>query len=101
MFHKVRCAAHTLQLAVNAAVREDDKARALLATLNTTVNVFRRSCLWTERLKELCGKDLVPAAGTRWNSLVAALIRLTEVSTVEGYLALALVNSVLSVIYVP
>lgn len=85
LFHRVRCAAHTLQLAVNTAMREDDKAKSLLATLNTVVNVFRRSCLWTERLKELCGKELVPAAGTRWSSLVAALRRLTEVSTVQCY----------------
>ncbi|XP_077526945.1 zinc finger BED domain-containing protein 4-like isoform X1 [Haemaphysalis longicornis] len=65
LFHRVRCAAHTLQLAVNSAMGEDDKAQGLLATLNTVVNVFRRSCLWTERLKKLCGKDVVPAAGTR------------------------------------
>ncbi|XP_049519179.1 zinc finger BED domain-containing protein 4-like [Dermacentor silvarum] len=78
-FHRVRCAAHTLQLAVNAALRKDEGAKEILALINATVNVFRRSCYWTERLKVLCGKDLIPPAGTRWNSLVAALKRLTEI----------------------
>lgn len=59
-FHRVRCAAHTLQLAVNAALRKDEGAKEILALINATVNVFRRSCYWTERLKVLCGKDLIP-----------------------------------------
>lgn len=78
-FKRVRCAAHTLQLAVNSALRDDEAARKLLELINKTVNVFRRSCFWTERLREQCGKDLVPPSGTRWNSLVEALKRLTEV----------------------
>ncbi|KAH7949047.1 hypothetical protein HPB49_004484 [Dermacentor silvarum] len=78
-FYRVRCATHTLQLAVNAALRKDEGAKEILALINATVNVFRRSCYWTERLKVLCGKDLIPPAGTRWNSLVAALKRLTEI----------------------
>ncbi|KAL1444730.1 hypothetical protein MTO96_029612 [Rhipicephalus appendiculatus] len=78
-FHRVRCAAHTMiQLAVNAGLREDERAKELLELINSTVNVSRRSSFWTERLKALCGKDLIPPAGTRWNSLVEALKRLTE-----------------------
>lgn len=81
---RIRCAAHTLQLAVNSALREDETALRLLTILNTTVNLFRRSCIWTEQLRDQCGKDLVPASGTRWNSLVAALKRLTEVRLLLG-----------------
>lgn len=58
LFHRVRCAVNTPQLAVNSATRED-KAQGLLATLNTVVNVFRRYCPWTKRVKELCGKDVI------------------------------------------
>lgn len=77
-FKRVRCAAHTLQLAVNSALRGDEAAQRLLTSVNAAVNVFRRSCFWSEQLRDQCGKDLVPASGTRWNSLVAALKRLTE-----------------------
>ncbi|KAH7973255.1 hypothetical protein HPB52_023320 [Rhipicephalus sanguineus] len=77
-FHRVRRAAHTLQLAVNAGLREDEHAKELLELINSTANVFRRSSLWTERLKALCAKDSIPHAGTGWNSLVTALKRLTE-----------------------
>ncbi|KAL1443623.1 hypothetical protein MTO96_030240 [Rhipicephalus appendiculatus] len=86
-FHRVRCAAHTLQLTVNAGLREDERAKELLELINSTVNVFRRSSFWTERLKALCGKDLIPSAGTRWNSLVAALKRLTEMDVFNSVIA--------------
>ncbi|KAH9373068.1 hypothetical protein HPB48_010214 [Haemaphysalis longicornis] len=78
-FKRVCCAAHTLQLAVNLALRHDESAQKLLEAINKTVNVFRRSCFWTEQQREQCGKNMVPPSGTRWNSLVEALKWLTEV----------------------
>ncbi|XP_077536033.1 zinc finger BED domain-containing protein 4-like [Haemaphysalis longicornis] len=78
-FKRVCCAAHTLQLAVHSALHQDESAQKRLETINKTVNVFRRSCFWTEQLREERSKDLVPPSGTRWNSLVEALKRLTEV----------------------
>ncbi|XP_064472395.1 uncharacterized protein LOC135386411 [Ornithodoros turicata] len=75
---RVRCAAHTLQLAVNGALREDDEVQQLLTVVNKVVNCFRRSHLLTAELKQRCGKDLVQPGGTRWNSILAALSRLTE-----------------------
>ncbi|KAH8020282.1 hypothetical protein HPB51_025802 [Rhipicephalus microplus] len=86
-FHRVRCAGRTLQLAVNAGLREDERPKEVLELINATVNVFRRSSFWTERLKALCGKDLIPPAGTRWNSLVAALKRLTETDVFNSAIA--------------
>ncbi|XP_042143397.1 zinc finger BED domain-containing protein 4-like [Ixodes scapularis] len=76
--HRIRCAAHTLQLAVNGALRKDQASKELLDIVNRVVNLFRRSPLWTGRLKEICSKDLVPATGTRWNSVLAALKRLIQ-----------------------
>ncbi|KAL1444737.1 hypothetical protein MTO96_029619 [Rhipicephalus appendiculatus] len=60
-FKKVSCAAHTLQLAVNSALRQDDKAQKLLSSINEVINLFRRSCYWTEPLREVCNKDIVAA----------------------------------------
>lgn len=77
--HRIRCAAHTLQLAVNGAIRGEQASKELLDVVNRVINMFRRSPLWTGRLKELCKKDLVPSTGTRWNSILAALKRLTQV----------------------
>ncbi|KAM7289613.1 transcription initiation factor TFIID subunit 4 isoform X13 [Ixodes scapularis] len=76
--HRIRCAAHTLQLAVNGAIRNEEAAKELIDVVNRVINIFRRSSYWTGRLKDLCGKDLVPATGTRWNSILAALKRLTQ-----------------------
>lgn len=76
---RVRCAAHTLQLAVNAAIKADSDVSELLRTVSKVVNIFRRSPTMTSSLKENCGKDLVPIGGTRWNSIVAALQRLSQV----------------------
>ncbi|EEC02755.1 conserved hypothetical protein, partial [Ixodes scapularis] len=75
---RMRCTAHTLQLAVNDAIRDDKNVTELLKQLNSIINIFRRSPYWTSRLKELCGKDVVPATGTRWNSIISALNRLTQ-----------------------
>lgn len=87
LFHRVRCAVNTPQLAVNSATRED-KAQGLLATLNTVVNVFRRYCPWTKRERTVWERRHSTSGGTRWDSLVAARIRLTEVSTLDGYLVI-------------
>lgn len=42
-FHRVRWAAHTLQLKVNARLREDKRAKEVLELINATLNLFRRS----------------------------------------------------------
>lgn len=76
---RMRCTAHTLQLAINDAIRDDKTVAELLKQLNSIINIFRRSPYWTSRLKDLCGKDVVPATGTRWNSIISALNRLTQV----------------------
>ncbi|KAM7306099.1 zinc finger BED domain-containing protein 4-like [Ixodes scapularis] len=73
--HRIRCAADTLQLAVNGALRKDQASKELLDAVNRVVNLFRRSPLC---LKEICSKDLVPATGSRWNSVLAALKRLIQ-----------------------
>ncbi|KAM7306100.1 hypothetical protein ISCGN_015996 [Ixodes scapularis] len=82
--HRIRCAAHTLQLAVNGALRKDQASKELLDIVNRVVNLFRRSPLWTGRLKEICSKDLVPATGTRWNSVLAALKRLIQADVFDA-----------------
>ncbi|KAM7289612.1 zinc finger BED domain-containing protein 4-like [Ixodes scapularis] len=82
--HRIRCAAHTLQLAVNGAIRNEEAAKELIDVVNRVINIFRRSSYWTGRLKDLCGKDLVPATGTRWNSILAALKRLTQTDVFDA-----------------
>ncbi|EEC19108.1 hypothetical protein IscW_ISCW015007 [Ixodes scapularis] len=82
--HRIRCAAHTLQLAVNGAIRGEQASKELLDVVNRVINMFRRSPLWTGRLKELCKRDLVPSTGTRWNSILAALKRLTQVNVFDA-----------------
>ncbi|KAM7308897.1 hypothetical protein ISCGN_012528 [Ixodes scapularis] len=77
--HRIRCAACTLQLAVNGALRKDQAYQDLLGIVSRVVNRFRRSLLRTGRLKEICSEGLVPTAGMRWNSALAALKRLAQV----------------------
>ncbi|KAM7307910.1 hypothetical protein ISCGN_011546 [Ixodes scapularis] len=86
--HRVRCCAHTLQLAVNDALRDDKTVSELLKLLNSIINLFRRSSYWTGRLKEVCKKDVVLASSTRWNSILAALNRLTQSDVYDAVVAL-------------
>ncbi|KAG0417377.1 hypothetical protein HPB47_005659 [Ixodes persulcatus] len=63
---RIRCAAHTLQLAVNGTPRKDQTSKELLDVLNRVVNLFGKSPLWTGHLKEICKKGLGPS---NWNPL--------------------------------
>lgn len=69
----VRCAAHTIQLVVGAALKVDDIQQALVAA-RRVVEYFKRSVVATSALREKqeqmsapCHK-LVMEVSTRWNS---------------------------------
>jgi len=79
----VRCAAHTIQLVVGAALKVDDIQQALVAA-RRVVEYFKRSVVATSALREKqeqmsapCHK-LVMEVSTRWNSTLYMVRRLLE-----------------------
>jgi len=80
----VRCAAHTLQLVVNAALKCDSTITDSLAAARHVVEYFKRSALATSLLHEkqqqmsVSEHQLVIEVPTRWNSTLHMIDRLIE-----------------------
>lgn len=80
----VRCAAHSLQLIVNAALKSDSAITDTLAAARHVVEHFKRSALATSLLHEkqrqmsVSEHQLIMEVSTRWNSTLHMIERLIE-----------------------
>ena len=80
----VRCAAHSLQLIVNAALKSDPAIMDSLAAARHVVEYFKRSALATSLLHQkqremsVPQHELVIEVSTRWNSTLRMIERLIE-----------------------
>jgi len=75
------CLAHTLQLVINEAVKDDPNAKTATVYLDNLVEFFRRRSRWRQELSTLARKELIKPVKTRWNSMLLALERLADVSS--------------------
>lgn len=76
---RLRCLAHTLQLAINDAIKDDEEVSAIVKYLNSIIQTFRKSPLRSDHLMKFISKQLIPIGKTRWNSILFAAERLLEV----------------------
>lgn len=77
---RIRCLAHTLQLAINDSVKQIQAIKDMVKYLNSIITVFRKSAIRSQDLKRRIKRSLIPIGKTRWNSILFAAERLTEVS---------------------
>jgi len=76
---RLRCLAHTIQLAINDALKTDAKVSDLILYLNDIIKTFRKSPLRSDDLSNRINRQLIPIGQTRWNSILFAAERLIEV----------------------
>lgn len=82
-FKGVRCSGHTLQLCINAALKQDPICRTVAAARRLVAH-FKKSTKATQGLKEkqkqqdIEGHLLIQDVSTRWNSTYSMLERLVE-----------------------
>lgn len=76
---RLRCLAHTLQLAINDSIKKDTEASAIVKYLNSVIQIFRKSPLRSDHLFKKLPRRLIPIGKTRWNSILFAGERLLEV----------------------
>jgi len=76
---RLRCLAHTIQLAINDSLKSDETVSDLVQYLNTIIKVFRKSPLRSDDLSNKIKRQLIPIGQTRWNSILFAAERMIEV----------------------
>lgn len=96
------CLAHTVQLAINDGIKNQEEVVALIKEVNKIINFFRRSPKWMavyrEKVTDACTcqkkttHELLQPNITRWNSTFSAIERLAHVSIIY-YLHLTLISS--------
>jgi len=80
----VRCAGHTLQLCINAALKNHDPVTRTVGFGRRLVSAFKKSCTKTAALTEkqrsqnVVEHCLIQDVATRWNSTYSMLERLCE-----------------------
>jgi len=79
---RLRCLAHTIQLAINDAIKTDEKVKDVVHYLNQVIKTFRKSPLKSDTLSAKIKRQLIPIGTTRWNSILFAAERMTEVKII-------------------
>lgn len=76
----IPCVPHTVQLAINNALKKDTKGSKTFIKYVTKIMVFfKRSTRWSDELKERTHFDVRIPVTTRWNSILQMLERFKEV----------------------
>lgn len=79
-WRRLRCCAHTIQLAINDAVKSNPNIKELIVYMDHIIRTFKRSPKKTEELRSKgIKKALIKHGTTRWNSILFAAERLIEV----------------------
>ncbi|XP_021958627.1 zinc finger BED domain-containing protein 4 [Folsomia candida] len=75
---RLRSLAHTVQLAINDAIKQDDQVKQIVRYMNSIIRIFRKSNLMSDELASKTKNQVVPIGQTRWNSILFAAERLLE-----------------------
>lgn len=73
------CAAHTLQLAINDAIKSDTDSKDFLKYINKVMVFFKRSTRWRDELRNYCKDSPRLYCVTRWNSYLDMIKRFEKV----------------------
>lgn len=73
------CAAHTLQLAINDAIKSDADSKDFLKYINKVMVFFKRSTRWRDELRNYCTESPRMYCVTRWNSYLDMINRFEQV----------------------
>lgn len=77
---QLSCLAHSLQLVINKALKDDTEAMQFVAYVEKLVTFFRKRVYWQGELLKACdNQSLIKPVHTRWNSFFYALERLAKV----------------------
>lgn len=75
----LKCFAHTLQLAINDALKRDDEAKEFLKYITQIMVFFKRSTRWRDELRKVCKDAPKIFVQTRWNSYLCMIERFQKV----------------------
>jgi hypothetical protein len=78
---RLQCFAHSIQLCVKCAMKNDSHATNVLNSLRSVVTFFTKSTFWRSRLRDSAGKDLIKPSLTRLNTYFYVLQRFLSVSS--------------------
>lgn len=73
------CIAHTIQLAINDALKRDQESKTFIAYIQNIMVFFKKSVRWSDELRKVTKYDVLLMGVTRWNSTLDLIGRLTEV----------------------
>jgi len=76
---RLGCLSHTLQLAINEAIKGDEESKTFIGNVNNLMTFFKKSTLWSDELKKLTKLDVLQPAKTRWNATVDMIERFKNV----------------------
>jgi len=73
------CVTHTLQLGINAALKEDTESKSFIQYVHSIMVFIKKSVVYSDQLKEKTNLDVILPGPTRWNATLDMINRFRQV----------------------
>jgi len=73
------CVTHTLQLGINAALKEDHQSKSFIQYVHSIMVFIKKSVIYSDMLKKQTNLDVILPGLTRWNATLDMIDRFRQV----------------------